>query len=1513
MKLTYKILRAVLVTLIALAVVLPVSLYIGLATPWGQDLVRTTAERELTKLLGTDVRIGSVSITPFNRIDADSITVADDNGKTALIVGCLDARFEMWHFLTTGRIMVDYVSINGIDGKVYRETATSPLNIAGIIEKLKGKDEKKEKRPFDFAIETVKIRNGSFSYDVLDRPHRVGRFDASHIAVDSLELNAGLPRLSDKRIMVELEHLAFIEKSGLRVNDIMAEVEYATKLLAVRNFDVELPKSHLRFADLELSFTNPSDLSNYGREWPVALTLADGSVVTPADLAAFEPRLSTFRNPMGLTLDIHGTLAHVKLDAMRISSTAPRQSLVTDITGEVFNLDNRDLLRFEGITALVQTDAPTIMHLLDFAPKATFDQLLKPVSAVKRIRMTADVSGTLDHLEGKVSAMTAVGSLDADGVMTMNGRVPGLDLSAIINDLDIGALTDRPEIGRITADLDFAGTLGKNPAGTLTAQVESCEYRGYSLGNMTFTGRLSEDSHFNLDLDADNDLGKMVLAVGGSYGKDDPGLMAKGVVANFNPQVLGILPQYAGYRLSALMDIDLHGLRNQWVTGHARVTDIKFHDYEGDGKPLNIRKIALEANTVDYPNTVTLESDFINGRIDGRISPFSIGLQTRAMLASVMPALFGDMSGMDTGVISNNFRFDFSIANAEALSDFFNLPVQIVYPVNVDGYFDNDKGLMNATVDAPYLQQRDKIIDNTLVSVDIDRAAGRGSVYATTGMPTQKGPMALAASMSAAANRIDTQINWQIERQKAINGIISLSTLLGRNDNGAITADVAFNPGEITFGDAVWSIAPSHIAYSPKNLMVDNFSLQSGQQSVRVNGTANTDDASLMTLDIANLRLIKIFETLDINNALIGGRATGKFNIRGLFSGDPLIASPGLHVDSISYNYCVLGNAEVRAGFNNETKGVALDADVTAFDGRKSRIWGEIVPAGELLDINIEADHVNVGFMQPFMSAFAGAVTGYASGNAHLFGTFHDIDLEGDILAQDLGLKIDFTNTWYYCDKDSVHIRPGIINIDNITLHDVDGNTARLNGWVRHHYFHLPSFDFKVTDAHRLLCYDVGPKQSPDWYGRIYGDGTANITGRPGVVNIGANMRTTAGSTFTFVLSDAEEANEYNFITFRDATPRPVRDSLIETDPLPKAVREYRDRQLAKAAQQDRPSDYNMDIVVDITPEAALTIVMDPVGGDEIKSTGSGNLRMTYASQGNDLRMYGTYTIDRGKYNFTLQDIIVKDFTIDEGSSISFTGDPYSARLDIKAVYNVNANLSDLDESFLNDRDLNRTNVPVHAVLMARGDMRQPEIDFDLRFPTLTSDVDRKVKSIISTEDMMNRQIIYLLALNRFYTPDYMSTTKGNELFSVASSTLSSQLSSMIGKLTDKVSLNPNVRSDRGDFSDVEVDLGINGSLLDNRLRINGNFGYRDNTYNTNQFIGDVDLEYLLNRKGTWRLKAYNRFNDQNYYLRQAQTTQGVGIMFKRDFDRMFNFLRPKKAKTVKTPPTETDSVKPSN
>ncbi|MGN0209916.1 MAG: hypothetical protein ACI391_02230, partial [Muribaculaceae bacterium] len=60
MKLFKQIIRAVIVSLLLLAVMLPVSVYVVVSTPWAQEQLRTIASNELSKVLGTKVSIGKI-------------------------------------------------------------------------------------------------------------------------------------------------------------------------------------------------------------------------------------------------------------------------------------------------------------------------------------------------------------------------------------------------------------------------------------------------------------------------------------------------------------------------------------------------------------------------------------------------------------------------------------------------------------------------------------------------------------------------------------------------------------------------------------------------------------------------------------------------------------------------------------------------------------------------------------------------------------------------------------------------------------------------------------------------------------------------------------------------------------------------------------------------------------------------------------------------------------------------------------------------------------------------------------------------------------------------------------------------------------------------------------------------------------------------------------------------------------------------------------------------------------
>ena len=100
---------------------------------------------------------------------------------------------------------------------------------------------------------------------------------------------------------------------------------------------------------------------------------------------------------------------------------------------------------------------------------------------------------------------------------------------------------------------------------------------------------------------------------------------------------------------------------------------------------------------------------------------------------------------------------------------------------------------------------------------------------------------------------------------------------------------------------------------------------------------------------------------------------------------------------------------------------------------------------------------------------------------------------------------------------------------------------------------------------------------------------------------------------------------------------------------------------------------------------------------------------------------------------------------------------------------------------------------------------------------------------------------------------------------------------------SNKWNFGTNLSTGNKGWTDMEVEGMLSGRLMNNRLLINGNFGYRDNQLANTNFVGDFDVQWLLTPSGDISLKGYNQTNDR-YFAKTSLTTQGIGILFKRDF-----------------------------
>lgn len=317
-----------------------------------------------------------------------------------------------------------------------------------------------------------------------------------------------------------------------------------------------------------------------------------------------------------------------------------------------------------------------------------------------------------------------------------------------------------------------------------------------------------------------------------------------------------------------------------------------------------------------------------------------------------------------------------------------------------------------------------------------------------------------------------------------------------------------------------------------------------------------------------------------------------------------------------------------------------------------------------------------------------------------------------------------------------------------------------------------------------------------------------------------------------------------------------------------------------------------MNLLINTTPDFTLRVLMDESNGDHMDFHGDGVIRATYYNKG-AFQMFGNYNVEFGNYTMTIQNLVKKNFTFLPGSSITFGGNPFDARLNVKAQYTVNGvSLSDLQMG----RSFTSGNIRVNCLMNILGTPLKPNVTFGIDLPTLSSDAQQMVRSVMDSEEDMNQQVLYLLAVGRFYNPgnnnaeiesNASQSRTSLAMQSVLSGTLSQQLSNVLSSVIHNTNWNIGANISTGDegFSDAEYEGLLSGRMLNNRLFFQGQFGYRDKvTTNNSSFIGDFDLRYLLTPNGNAAIRVYNQTNDR-YFTRNSLTTQGIGFILKKDFN----------------------------
>ena len=343
----------------------------------------------------------------------------------------------------------------------------------------------------------------------------------------------------------------------------------------------------------------------------------------------------------------------------------------------------------------------------------------------------------------------------------------------------------------------------------------------------------------------------------------------------------------------------------------------------------------------------------------------------------------------------------------------------------------------------------------------------------------------------------------------------------------------------------------------------------------------------------------------------------------------------------------------------------------------------------------------------------------------------------------------------------------------------------------------------------------------------------------------------------------------------------------------------------SKSTVNSYKTDIYLNILINATPDATLRLLMDANTNDYITLNGDGAIRATYHNKGS-FNMFGTYNVDHGTYGVTIQNIIKKNFIFNSGGTIIFSGDPYQAALSLQAVHTVSGvSLSDLNIG----SSFSSNTIRVNCLMNISGVAAAPQVDFDLEMPTVKADEQQMIRSIINGQQEMNQQVIYLLAIGRFYTQGVNSMANNPQtdqtslaMQSLLSGTLSAQINNVLNQFVknDNWNFGANITTGDEGWHNAEYEGIINARMLNNRLLLNGQFGYRNNAKQaTPAFIGDFDVQYLLYPNGNLALKVYNQTNDR-YFTKSSLNTQGIGLIMKKDFNGLRDLFTIKKKRKHK-------------
>ncbi|MGM0634881.1 MAG: translocation/assembly module TamB domain-containing protein [Bacteroidota bacterium] len=1419
--------------------------------PAVQSFVAQRFTNNINETYGTDISIDRVQIGLDGKIALHNALVTDQKKDTIIHFSSFSTSLINLKSAFNNDVKLTDGKFENLTLKIIRYNEKDPDSFNQFLQDLNLRNSKQKKKDFLLELDYLMAIESRFIYlDYTRESPEIFKIDQLNFDTRNFVVDNGL---------VTTSIIAFNGKTGrgFNIENITTDFSYSKNEMIFRQLNLSTDESEIE-AELKMNY-EPEDFKDFNNLVAIDANFSNGTIST-SDLGNL---YNEFGYGESLSFDgrLIGNMNDFSIEDLNLSGL--KNSKIVSKSLHFKNLLDRDKnFVLEGNYDQLHTNFSDLANLF---PRLIGENLPNELNRFGQLNLKGFARIDGSDLSTDLSAATGLGravvKLDFKNMNQPESVTYKGDLT--FNNIKLNKAIANDRFGQTSFNLKVDGKSFKrsNLDTRIKGIISSFEFNDYVYEDLEVNGQLTEPL-FNGKLISNDENFQMEFNGLADLSEEASRFDFKAQITHADLKKINVFTRDSIALVTGDVSMDIRGQSIDDIEGNIQLKDFT---YQNEKEKFNFDDLKVLSVFEGEKRTININSpDVVSGNMEG--------IFRLTQLPEIALNAFENLYYREEPEINKDFAYvDFKFDIYNKIIEAFFPEIQFKSPTSLDGSIVSNENYFRLNFTTPEISVYNNAFENVnlqidnkdpLINTSITIDSISSSIYNASKLriinQTKNDTLFMKANLTGGKqNQDDFDVNlYQTTNDK--NDLV-----------------VGFLDSDLQIKSHNWKInqtkTPQNriiIEKGFRNFTFDSIQLTNNEEYIKLNGKIRDTAYKDLNLELHQVELTKV--TPYLNNLDLKGKVNGKLHIfqeKGLYA-----PNLDVRIDDFGINKTTYGNLYLEANGDEDLDTFRVSSTLKNQEKGITHLalGGEIYIKNNQQYLDLEAETTALD-LSPFSSLGKDVVSdirGFADGGVKITGQANQPKFRGKISLTEAGLKVPYLNIDYdFIDTAEVNILPSGFVFTDIDIRDTEYETqARLDGAIFHTNFKDWELDLNVS-GENMLALNTPYKEGALYHGTAFIAGNAEIVGPTDNLIFNVNARTQKNTVFKIPLEDSDSFGDISYIYF-----------LTEEDK--KAQNE------GKSIQLREVKGLSLNFDLDITEDAEVEIVVDKTSGSTLKGSGTGNLLIEINTNGK-FNMYGDFEVAEGVYDFRYAGLVQKKFDVEPGGTLTWNGDPLQANMNLNAKYKTQANPA----MILENPSINRE-IPVEVIISLNGELIQPDINFDINYPNLSSVVKSELDYRIQGRENTEIQALSLVTQGTFYSMDGLGqgALTGN-LIEGASSIMDGLLANEDDNF--KIGLDYTQAQRIPDQNQTGDRVGMSfQTQISDRILINGRFGVPVGGTTESFIFGDVEMNLLLNDSGSLRANVFNRESDIQFIGEELGYTQGIGISYSVDFNNFKHLLR---------------------